>query len=96
MSAGLEQLGVHQTRIKQEKFGTPPAIKAPSADELSPGAVEFVRSGMRCEIPPAITLLEVAEKNGITIPYSCRQGQCGTCPTRLLEGIVRMDKRRKD
>jgi ferredoxin len=36
---------------------------------------------------PVSTLLEVAEKNGITIPYSCGQGQC---VTRVVEGAVRM------
>jgi ferredoxin len=30
--------------------------------------------------------------NGIHIPYGCRQGQCGTCATRLLGGEVRMDR----
>lgn len=29
--------------------------------------------------------------NGISIPYSCRQGQCGTCATRLLSGEIKMD-----
>jgi ferredoxin len=27
----------------------------------------------------------------VAIPSSCRQGQCGTCATRLLAGEVRMD-----
>ena len=40
---------------------------------------------------PNQTLLQVAEENGVSIPYSCRQGQCGTCKTRLLEGAVTMD-----
>jgi ferredoxin len=37
-----------------------------------------------------MTLLELAESQGISIPYSCRQGQCGTCATRLLRGNVTM------
>jgi glycine betaine catabolism B len=32
----------------------------------------------------------LAESSGVSIPYSCRQGQCGTCVTRLLSGSVTM------
>jgi ferredoxin len=41
-------------------------------------------------VPQGATLLEVAESNAIEIPFSCRQGQCGTCATRLIEGQVDM------
>jgi ferredoxin-NADP reductase/mono/diheme cytochrome c family protein len=91
MSASLVQLGVEQTRIKQEKFGSPKANPVLVVDGPPTGFLEFTRSGTRCEIPSGLTLLEVAEKNGIAIPYSCRQGQCGTCVTRLVGGAVRMD-----
>jgi len=37
------------------------------------------------------TLLEAAEEQGIGIPSSCRQGQCGTCKTKLLEGDIHME-----
>jgi ferredoxin len=30
-------------------------------------------------------------KRSAQIPFGCRQGQCGTCATRLLAGDVRMD-----
>ncbi|KAF0248759.1 MAG: HCP oxidoreductase, partial [bacterium] len=58
---------------------------------ISDNSVEFVRSRKQCLVPPEKTLLEVAEINGVTIPFSCRQGQCGTCTTRLLEGDVVME-----
>jgi ferredoxin len=54
-------------------------------------AVEFARSGKTCMIRSDQTLLDAAEEHGITIPSSCRQGQCGTCKTKLLAGNVRMD-----
>lgn len=66
-----------------------------TSDELSMPALVHVLVAMslclRCDIPPGLTVLEVAEKNGIVIPYGCRQGQCGTCATRLSEGAVRME-----
>ena len=43
-------------------------------------------------VPGRRKLLETAEVNGIHIPYGCRQGQCGTCATRLLGGEIRMDR----
>ena len=52
---------------------------------------DALRSGKSGVIPEGSTLLEAAERYGVTIPSSCRQGQCGTCATRLLAGEVRMD-----
>ena len=40
--------------------------------------------------PEGQTLLEAAAEAGIEIPSACRQGQCGTCKTRLIEGDVHM------
>jgi ferredoxin-NADP reductase len=89
--AALEELRVDRKQIKQEKFGAPKTIRVPDSDQPPIGVAEFSRSGKTCDIPPDLTVLEVAEKNGITIPYSCRLGQCGTCVTRLTEGAVQME-----
>jgi hypothetical protein len=35
------------------------------------------------------TLLEFSERNGISIPSSCRTGSCLTCETKLIDGAVR-------
>lgn len=70
---------------KTEKLGTTKPLI------VSDNSVEFARSRKQCLVPPEKTLLEVAEVNGVTIPFSCRQGQCGTCTTRLLEGEVIME-----
>jgi ferredoxin len=88
----LQSLGVSRTRILREVFGGK-KVTAPAAIETSTptGSVEFTRSARVCELAGGRTLLEVAEMNGINIPYSCRQGQCGTCATRLLDGQIKMD-----
>ena len=87
----LKEQGVSADRIKQESFGgkASPAVPDPSADSSVP-FVEFLRSGFQFELIPDITLLEFAETVGVSIPYGCRQGQCGTCVTRLLQGRVTM------
>ena len=88
----LQSLGVSQSRILREAFGgksvPPQAVIEPSTPV---GEIEFTRSARICALPRGRTLLEVAEMNGIHIPYSCRQGQCGTCATRLLDGQINMD-----
>jgi ferredoxin len=53
--------------------------------------VEFARSGITCAVRSGQTLLEAAEGHGVDISSSCRQGQCGTCKTKLLSGSVRME-----
>jgi ferredoxin-NADP reductase/mono/diheme cytochrome c family protein len=89
----LTGLGVKPERIMQESFGgATPKDAQPDLAAAEPGVlVEFVRSGKTCVIRSGQTLLEAAEEQGVGIPSSCRQGQCGTCKTRLLEGNVRMD-----
>jgi len=89
----LTGLGVKPDRIRQESFGSD-VPKSAQPDSLAPGTsvvVEFVRSGERCTPRAGQTLLEAAEEHGVHIPSSCRQGQCGTCKTKLLGGTVRMD-----
>lgn len=39
------------------------------------------------------TLMEAAEANGIDLPNVCRQGSCGACLAKLLDGSVEMPDR---
>ena len=89
----LTGLGVKPERIMQESFGSsvPKSAQPDSAAAETGVVVEFVRSGKTCAVRSGQTLLEAAEEHGVGIPSSCRQGQCGTCKTKLLEGDVRMD-----
>jgi ferredoxin-NADP reductase len=52
----------------------------------APIAVELRRSGRRLEVRPEQTILEAVEAAGITTPFSCRAGTCGTCATKVLGG----------
>jgi ferredoxin-NADP reductase len=89
----LTTIGVKAERIKQESFGSavPNNAQAYTLASEEGGVVEFRRSGKTCTVRSGQTLLEVAEEQGVIIPSFCRQGQCGTCKTKLLEGHVRMD-----
>ena len=49
--------------------------------------VELRRSGITLTVPPDRTILQVVREAGIEAPSSCESGTCGTCETRVLEGV---------
>jgi glycine betaine catabolism B len=87
----LKSLGVDTQKVLQERFGGKTADTV-AADAQPQGLAEFARSNTTAAFFEGQSLLEVAEKNGVNIPFSCRQGQCGTCATRLLSGEIHMDQ----
>jgi ferredoxin-NADP reductase len=88
----LSTLGVNENRILQESFGeSKPTTGSRSLEARSVETVVFIHSQKVCQASPGNTLLDLAEKNGVQIPYGCRQGLCGTCVTRVLSGTVQMD-----
>ena len=44
------------------------------------------QSGITLHVPAGRTILSVAEEAGIPVMSGCREGVCGTCETRVLEG----------
>ena len=47
-----------------------------------------VKTEYVAKIPPGGIILDVAETQGIAIPYSCRAGSCSSCVGKLLKGSV--------
>ena len=45
-------------------------------------------SGHEFTIEGSETILDAAIKNGYVLPYSCRDGVCGTCKGKILHGTV--------
>jgi ferredoxin-NADP reductase len=88
----LLTLGVTQDRILQESFGeSKPSTESGPPDVRTVETVVFLHSEKVCQVSSGSTLLDLAERNGVQIPFGCRQGQCGTCATRVLSGTVQMD-----
>ena len=50
-------------------------------------SVKVGSTGQVFDIPADKTVVQVLESHGIDIPMSCEQGVCGTCLTRVLEGV---------
>jgi 3-ketosteroid 9alpha-monooxygenase subunit B len=45
---------------------------------------------LRLPWPAGKRLLDVLIEHGLNPPFSCRQGNCGTCATRLVHGDVEL------
>jgi len=45
------------------------------------------RSGIRFDVAPGETINSKLAANGIDVPVSCQSGVCGTCLTRVLDGV---------
>ena len=49
--------------------------------------VKLASSGKTFTVPAGTTVLKVLEAAGVDVPYSCEEGVCGTCLTRVLDGV---------
>ena len=52
-----------------------------------PFDVKLASSGKVFTVPPGTTVIKVLAEAGVEIPYSCEEGVCGTCLTRVIEGV---------
>lgn len=50
--------------------------------------VELASSGKRLPVPEGKTILDVLLEAGLDMPYSCGQGVCGSCYTKVISGEV--------
>ena len=49
--------------------------------------VRLHRSGRILAVAPADSILDVLLDAGINVSFSCTEGFCGTCETRVIDGI---------
>ncbi|PDT76819.1 PDR/VanB family oxidoreductase [Bradyrhizobium sp. C9] len=61
------------------------AREAPSTD--GGFNVKLARSNRTIAVEPGKTILDALLDAGVTANYACAEGVCGTCETRVLEGI---------
>lgn len=75
--------GWAEAQLHREYFsGTTTALATDGSFE-----VRLASSGLSCQVPPGKTVIEILAANGVEIPTSCEAGVCGTCLTRVLEGV---------
>jgi 3-ketosteroid 9alpha-monooxygenase subunit B len=82
-----------------EDFDASPPVKPPApqvseaaGDVDSGGTVTIRLDRKKASVPrvPGETLLESARRAGLSPPFSCEAGNCGTCMAKLIEGEVTM------
>lgn len=77
------RLDLPTSRAKElhfERFSAAPIVDG------RPFEVELKRSGRVLDVPANRSALEVIRDARPDVPFSCRQGFCGTCKVRLLAG----------
>jgi ferredoxin-NADP reductase len=88
----LDKLGVPKRRVRQEVFGPPKDITLeagwPSGVTGDHTFELQIRGGETIPARAGEPLMISLERAGITIPTSCRSGECSLCRTKLLSGEV--------
>jgi ferredoxin-NADP reductase len=77
-----ELAGRDDVELHFERFAAPPVLDGNEFD------VTIASSGATLRVAADETLLSALRRAEVTAPYSCQQGFCGTCRTRVLDGDV--------
>jgi ferredoxin-NADP reductase len=75
--ASLSPDSVHLERFSNDE----------SIDKAGSFTVVLQQSGETVEVQSGQTILEALLERGIDVPYSCTEGICSTCETRVIAGI---------
>lgn len=78
--AATKELPPERVHVEYFSAKAPPSIKGGFL-------VVLARSGREVEVPAGKSILGVLIDAGLDVSYSCMEGVCGTCETRVLEGI---------
>lgn len=77
-------LGIAHVHL--ERFSAKPMEAA--TDARSQYSVELRKSGLQFEVTAGKTLHEMLVELKVEVPWSCEEGICGSCETRVIEGRV--------
>jgi ring-1,2-phenylacetyl-CoA epoxidase subunit PaaE len=92
VTIALISFGVPVKHIKREIFHVQqPALTPEPPDKAVHEVLLFVRDNeFRFSVQYPITILQAAKLLHVPIPFSCENGQCGTCVAKCLHGTVWM------
>ena len=75
-------VGRDNVELHFERFAAPPVV---NGREFS---VSLASTGQHVAVGADETLLTALRRSDVAAPYSCQQGFCGTCRTRVVAGAV--------
>jgi ferredoxin len=70
-----------------ERFTADPAAPPIYGEHARPINVELAVTGAKIVVPADQTILEAIRDVRPDVPFSCEEGYCGTCETRVLDGV---------
>ena len=84
MLTGVRQrlIGRDNVELHFERFAAAPVVDG------EPFTVTVRSTQTEISVAADETLLAALQRCGIAAPYSCQQGFCGTCRTRVVNGVV--------
>lgn len=88
MTAVGEATASRSAKVHFEYFTAPSKDEAVAGRDTGGFQVRLDNSGETFEVPPGRSILEVLEENGYELPFSCREGLCGTCRTAVVCGEI--------
>lgn len=88
----LKVMGFQDEQLRKEHFVIEPVHKPAFTMPSTPFTVVLHYAQQTHEFTTAWpdTILQAAQKNGITLPYSCNTGRCATCAAYCRKGSVTM------
>jgi len=86
----LEEMNIPRAHIRKENFDTTVTTFKPQPPDKAAHTVFFQQEGKHYSFITQFpnTILQAAEKQGLSLPYSCRNGVCGACAARCTDGMV--------
>ncbi|MDO3649484.1 ferredoxin--NADP reductase [Nocardia mangyaensis] len=79
------------TSLSGDPFAAPEPIAAAESADAARVEVELDGEVHTLAWPRSRTLVDVLLADGIDVPYSCREGECGSCACTVVDGEVGMD-----
>ena len=80
--AGAQEAGIASDHVHFEYFSS-------NIERAAEGGFVLVlnKSGAEILVQPGQTILQALTEHGINVPYSCEEGICGSCETRVIDGV---------
>jgi ferredoxin-NADP reductase len=67
-----------------ERFAAKRGVDGPQRGSYQ---VVLIQDGRTLDVPAGAALLDVLQEAGVDVDHACREGICGACETRVLEGV---------